>query len=592
MMNAPSWLKPIGVAVAVLLVALFLAGELGVVYRGVKAPEGYDQSRLHWNTKNTTRFSGANADDVATQISRAVYPATDATNTPSVVILYDPTDWQGGLAAASLLRPLNAVLLPAGGQTASDLERLQPQGSEALNGAQVLLINDADAPPDTFSSQQVTTADVPELLEQLGVPPLHAVIVSPDDPATALLAAPWAAYSGDLIVFNEADAPADLPRYALGDVTAEDAVRIDGGSPAVTAVKFAKYEDPENPLFGWGMQEASPTGYRAYTLARSDDPAMALQSANLARRGKIGPLLWANERDLPAVVNDYLWSQRPAFYTVPNAGPFHHFWVLGDTDTISFPTQGQADYAVEIGPYRLKGAGASGLDMLSSVWVALGIASALWIAFHSAKFLPQLSWIMRLAWPLLALMVGPFGIPFYVLAYNKPVMQHGKMTMWDRPLWIQGLVATASAVGFGGALMVATGWVMTLFGLPLISNHALGPFFWLGAPMVLVMIANYVVAVLVSWPLYQTPMIAMFHGLSYAKALPKALPIVLASMASVSLAMFPAMWWLMMLNISMMPDEESILWFGVMFFTVFLGFLISWPFNYAFVRKQQKSGMM
>lgn len=64
-MNMPTWLKPLGVTVAVLLAALFLAGELGVIYRGVKAPEGYDQSRLHWNTKNTTRFTGTDAADVA-----------------------------------------------------------------------------------------------------------------------------------------------------------------------------------------------------------------------------------------------------------------------------------------------------------------------------------------------------------------------------------------------------------------------------------------------------------------------------------------------------------------------------------------------
>ena len=87
-------------------------------------------------------------------------------------------------------------------------------------------------------------------------------------------------------------------------------------------------------------------------------------------------------------------------------------------------------------------------------------------------------------------------------------------------------------------------------------------------------------------------MIAMFHGLPYREALPKALPIVLVSMATVSLAMFPAMWWLMQMNLEMMPDEESILWFGVMYLTVFLGFLVSWPFNYAFVRTQHKSGLM
>lgn len=101
------------------------------------------------------------------------------------------------------------------------------------------------------------------------------------------------------------------------------------------------------------------------------DPAMALLSANLARRGKVGPLLWANERVLPAPVNDYLWSQRAAFWVTPSEGPFHHFWILGDTAQISSPAQGQADYAVEIGPYKEKGPGASGMDMLVIAWVAL-----------------------------------------------------------------------------------------------------------------------------------------------------------------------------------------------------------------------------
>lgn len=585
-MNIPTWLKPLGVAIAILVAALLLAAEFAVAYSGAKAPTGYDQPRLHWNTKNTTRFAGGSADEVAARVARAVYPATEPDNTPSAVVIYDANDWQGGLAAASLIRPLDALLLPAGAAQA-ELERVLGAGQEA---PRVLALNDAPVPAGV-DAEQVANADVPRLLEAAGASPRHVLVVDAEDAGAALLAAPWAAYSGDLVVFDAADAPEGLPLYALGDIAVDGAARIDGGSPAATAVAFAKYEDPANPLFGWGLSEADPTGYRAYTLARPDDPATALLSANLARRGKIGPLLWADERVLPPGVNAYLWSQRPAFWRVPNEGPFHHLWVLGDTAAIAFPAQAQADYAVEIGPYRLKGPGASGLDMLSSVWIALGLASALWIAFHQAKFLPGMNWVMRLAWPLLATMVGPFGIPAYVLAYNRPVMRQRMMTMWDRPLWVQGLAATASAVGFGGALMVATGYLMTLFGLPLIPNELDGVF-WLGSPMVLVMIANYVVAVLVSWPLFQTPMIAMFHGLPYRDALPKALPIVLVSMASVSLAMFPGMWWLMMMNLEQMPDEESILWFGVMYATVFLGFLMSWPFNYAFVRAQRKSGLM
>lgn len=112
-----------------------------------------------------------------------------------------------------------------------------------------------------------------------------------------------------------------------------------------------------------------------------------------------------------------------------NEGPFHHFWVLGDTAQISFSAQGQADYAVEIGQYRQKGVGLSGRDTIATTWIVLGLASALWIAFHSARFMPQQSWIMRLTWPQLTLMIGPFGILFYMLAYCRPVLRHSDLIM-------------------------------------------------------------------------------------------------------------------------------------------------------------------
>jgi hypothetical protein len=589
-MATPNWLKPISVIVAVLVVALLIAAILSIPFQSAQAPSGYDQSRLHWNTKNATRFTGGGVAEVAARVSQAVYPAGDDTTRPDAAVLYDPDDWQGGLAAASLLRPLNAVLLPTGEGIEAELERLQPRGSEVLGGAGVLTMNAAEALGTGGAAQSIASDQVAEILEQAGAPPSHVIVADPTDPATALLAAPWLAFSGDLVVFDAADAPPGLPLFALGDVEAEGATRIGGANPDATAVAFAQYDDPDNPLFGWGMNDDSLTGYRAFTIARSDDPGMALLSANLARRGKPGPLLWTQERGLPQRTDNYLWSQRAAFWVTPAEGPFHHFWILGDPDWISFPAQGQADYAVEIGPYKVKGPGLAGIEMLAAVWSALGLASAAWVAFHEVRFLRGQQWVMRLAWPMLALVLGPVGILFYFLAYNRPVIRHGRMVMWDRPLWLQGLVATASAVGFGGPLMVATGYVLTQLGLPLIP--ATGPLFWLGSPMILVMIANYVVAVVISWLLFQTPMLAMFHGRSYTAMLPRALLIVVASMAAVSVLMFYSMCGLMMWNLPMMPTEEATMWFGIMFFTVFLGFLSAWPFNYVLVRKQVKSGMM
>lgn len=66
-MAMPNWLRPVAVTAAALVAALLLAG---VVYRSVRSPGGYDHPRLTWNTKNTTRFAGADASAVAVRSAR------------------------------------------------------------------------------------------------------------------------------------------------------------------------------------------------------------------------------------------------------------------------------------------------------------------------------------------------------------------------------------------------------------------------------------------------------------------------------------------------------------------------------------------
>ncbi len=585
-MNDSFRVSVVGTTVAVFVAAVLTAGILAVPYRSLLPPEDSRQERLHLNTKNTTRFMGKDPGEIAAAVSRAVYPAVSPESTPDLVILYAVEDWQGGLAASSLLRPLNAVLLPAAGNVQKEIDRLKPGGSVSLGGKKILAMNKAPAKKDAL---RVVPGDILSLLEKANAPPLHAILVDEKDPASALLAAPWAAFSGDLIVFDSKQAPPEIPLYALGDVRVNGLKPIRGKTPVRTSIIFAEFFNPDD-LFGWNFNKSTLTGYRAFILASPNDPAAALLSANLAWRGKPGPLLWADGNRLPPEIKNYLWGQRPAFWTTPSEGPFHHFWILGDEGAITFAAQSQADYAVEIGPYRMKGPGMSGMDVLASIWIALGFASSLWIVFHAARFLPWLNWVMKLAWPLLAMAMGPFGILFYWLAYRGPVIDHNGMVVWDRPLWLQGMAATAGSVGIGAQIMVATGFLISISGLPMVSGR--GPLFWLGSPMVLVMVANFVVAVIVAWLLYQTPMLSMFHGQSYKQALPGALPIVLVSMAAASLAMFPAMWWLMMWNLPMMPQEENILWFGVMFFSVFLAFLVAWPFNCLLVLSRRKSGLM
>ncbi|MDX1663700.1 MAG: DUF4396 domain-containing protein, partial [Candidatus Promineifilaceae bacterium] len=582
-------------------------------FRG-EEPTGYDMPRIHLNTKNTTRFMGNDLTETATLVARAVYPGTTEATTPDLIIFYDDANWRSGLAATSLLRPLNALLLPASAADSLPADFVI-RGSDSFGGAQALLIDGATVEAERFTTRAIASADIPALLEESGAAPRHAILVDGDDPGTAVLAAPWATYSGDLIAFDDAVDLADLsatyPTYVLGAAEADEEfilARIGGTNPHATAVAFAAYENEaryEDEIeggsrtgelfFGWGFNADSLTGYRGFNIAPEGEPGMGLLSANLARRGKPGPLFWTPQEELPQGVYNYFFSQRAAFWVTPSEGPFHHFYLLGDTEAISFPAQGEADYAVEIGPYFQKGVGAGPLDMLAAAWVLIGVASALWIAVHESRFLPYQNWLMSLAWPLLALMIGPFGILFYRLAYSRPIIKkkqpNGKMMiMWDRPLWLQGLVATASAVGFGAMIMIFTGYLVTLFGMPLIpmTNYA----FLLGTPMILIMIINYVAAVLIAWPLFQAPMMAVMYDVPYRKALRIAFPLVAASMAAAAVGMNPSMWWFMMSKIPMMPTEESILWFGTMFVTAFVAFLLAWPLNYYFVRTQRKAGLM
>ena len=75
-MHLPKWFKVMAVIGAVLIAGILIGGILSVPYRFVKSPHGYEMPRVHYNTKNTTRFFGDNLNEVAARISQAVYPAT------------------------------------------------------------------------------------------------------------------------------------------------------------------------------------------------------------------------------------------------------------------------------------------------------------------------------------------------------------------------------------------------------------------------------------------------------------------------------------------------------------------------------------
>lgn len=142
----------------------------------VQEPTGYDMPRAHFNTKNSTRFSGEGLAGTAAQVARAVYPGTTWANTPDLVIFYDETDWQAGLAASSQMRSLNGLLLPTSAATNLPAD-FAINGSDPFAGAQALLVDGATIEEGRFTSQEISSADIADLLEEIGAAPRHAILV-------------------------------------------------------------------------------------------------------------------------------------------------------------------------------------------------------------------------------------------------------------------------------------------------------------------------------------------------------------------------------------------------------------------------------
>ena len=94
----PPWVPIVGAGVVLLTISLLLAGILGVPFRGLLPPDTEPQPRIHLETKNTSRFAGADAAEVGRAVANAVYPP--GVPRPDIVIMYDPADWAAALAAA------------------------------------------------------------------------------------------------------------------------------------------------------------------------------------------------------------------------------------------------------------------------------------------------------------------------------------------------------------------------------------------------------------------------------------------------------------------------------------------------------------
>jgi ell wall binding domain 2 (CWB2) len=362
-----------------------------VVIQETPAPaEPADVGFPEFATKNTTRVAGADPVGDAAGVALAVYPSTGGVAGPDAVTLVDADDWQGGIAAASLVAaPVDApILLTAGEElpqlTADAIRSLAPGGSSETGGRQVFAIGGA-AEPAGFDIEQVkgsdpasTAAAIDRLRTKLAGEPEHLLVVSSEEPALAMPAAAWAARSGDPVLFCNRDslpeATADAlhrhersevyvlaPKSAISDAAFREIAKISPGpqrisfeDPVDSSVEFARYASGD---FGWNVNDPG----HGFVIANADRPLDAAAAAPLSASGTWGPLLVTDDPDaLPSPLEAYLLDLKPGYETDPTRAVYNHIWLIGDQSGISVDFQARVDQLAEVAPVS-SGSGASEL---------------------------------------------------------------------------------------------------------------------------------------------------------------------------------------------------------------------------------------
>lgn len=332
-------------------------------------------------TRNTTRVSGSDATADAAGVASAIYPSSSLETRPHAVVLVDKNDWQGAIAAGSLVAaPMSApILLTDGGSlpsvTSDTLARLKPQGSQLASGAQAILVGEKPGPPKGLKAARIRGTDpfaVAVAIDKFtsvanGKPAGDVIVASAEQPAYAVPAAAWAARSGDPVLFTKRDSlpPATIGAlkqhqrphiYLMGPETVVSktvetqlgklgkVIRIQGSTPVDNAIAFARYKQG---AFGWGAVVPGQN----LTIANVSRPGDAAAAAGLAANGIFAPLLLTDNAVLPRTLESYLLDIQPGFQNRdPSKGVYNHVWILGGADALSPASQDRVDAASALIP--------------------------------------------------------------------------------------------------------------------------------------------------------------------------------------------------------------------------------------------------
>lgn len=211
-------------------------------------------------------------------------------------------------------------------------------------------------------------------------------------------------------------------------------------------------------------------------------------------------------------------------------------------------------------------------DVMVLAWFALTLISVIYIAWD-VRSTPE-NTVIKWAWVLTALYMGPIAAALYVLADKEPYP--GAHEEFIRPMWKQSLGSTLHCVA-GDATGVIIAAVIT--GL-------------LGLPMWLDMTCEYLAGFVMGLFIFQALFMRDMFGGSYRTALTRSFMPEFLSMNTMMAGMFPVMVRLMMGRDMRAMDPRELLFWGVMAVSITVGFFTAYPMNWWLVSRGLKHGLM
>ncbi|RXJ02035.1 cell wall-binding repeat-containing protein [Anaerobacillus alkaliphilus] len=342
---------------------------------------------LHLNTKNVTRLNSTNSLEISIMTSQMIWPATHEANQPGTIMLAPVENWQLALASLNLVHHPNdgPLLFTKGGEISevivAEIERLQPKGN--VNGTQIMVLgtlNEGEIEKlnqyvvDTIEEDEpaLFAAEIDKLYSELTNNIPTSVIIGSMEEKAKLFSIPagsWITHMDEPILYvSEREVPeatiAALQKrngqaniYVVGpeqiisnDVLQQleqygNVIRIDGETPELVSIAFAKYRDPKTN-FGW---EVVGPGH-GLVMVSTETPELAITAAPFAHLGKHAPMVWLTDGNFSEDMHNYLAELKPTFDYEPTEGPYNHAYLIGGEELVSFRIQGYIDEMLEIVP--------------------------------------------------------------------------------------------------------------------------------------------------------------------------------------------------------------------------------------------------